>query len=106
MPISRRFCTTDTTSTLAMPSTTTMATTRRISPVLTDCALSAETSWALANDRDADDAWSRERHYAPGYTRLLGRGIEPDEDETWRVALADLGLALKMAMDPDEEGAS
>jgi hypothetical protein len=31
MPISRRFCTTDTTSTLAMPSTTTTITTARIS---------------------------------------------------------------------------
>ncbi|PRH81683.1 exodeoxyribonuclease V subunit gamma [Arenimonas caeni] len=64
------------------------------------------TSWAVANDKDADEAWPRERRYAPGYTRLLGRGIEPGEDESWRVALSDLGLALKQAMDPDEEGAS
>ena len=48
MPISRRFCTTDTTSTLAMPSTTTIITTPRISAVLTDCAFSADTSCALA----------------------------------------------------------
>jgi hypothetical protein len=49
MPISRRFCTTDTTSTLAMPSTTTTSTTPRISAVLTDCAFSADTSWALVS---------------------------------------------------------
>ena len=49
MPISRRFCTTDTTSTLAMPSTTTTSTIARIMPVLTDCALSAETSWAFVS---------------------------------------------------------
>jgi hypothetical protein len=48
MPISRCFCTTETTSTLAMPSTTTMPTTPRMMPVLTDCAFSAETSCAFA----------------------------------------------------------
>lgn len=63
------------------------------------------TSWALANDRDDSAEWPRERRYAPGYTRLLGRGIEPDEDENWRIALYDLGLALKRAMDPDGEDA-
>ena len=47
MPISRRFCTTDTTSTLAMPSTTTNITTPRMSAVLTLCAFSAVTSPAL-----------------------------------------------------------
>ena len=47
MPISRPFCTTDTTSTLAMPSTTTASTTPRMMEVLMDCALSADTSWAL-----------------------------------------------------------
>ncbi len=47
MPISRCFCTTLTTSTLAMPSTTTSSTTPRISVVLTRCASSAETSCAL-----------------------------------------------------------
>ncbi|MDY0021353.1 exodeoxyribonuclease V subunit gamma [Arenimonas caeni] len=64
------------------------------------------TSWALAQDKDAEDAWLRERSYGPGYARLLGRGIEPGEDESWRAALADLGLALKQAMDPDDEGMS
>ncbi|MCC2633338.1 MAG: hypothetical protein K0S48_1224 [Ramlibacter sp.] len=47
MPISRRFCTTDTTSTLAMPSTTTTTTTTRMIMVLMDCALSAVTSCTL-----------------------------------------------------------
>ena len=49
MPISRCFCTTDTTSTLAMPSTTTTATTSRITVVLMLCALSADTSCALVS---------------------------------------------------------
>ena len=47
MPISRRFCTTETTSTLAMPSTTTMATKIRIVRVVIVWALSAASSWSL-----------------------------------------------------------
>jgi exodeoxyribonuclease V gamma subunit len=64
------------------------------------------TSWALANGKeDAGDEWRRELGYAPGYARLLGRGLAPDENEDWRLALADAATALLNAIrlgDPEE----
>ena len=57
------------------------------------------TSWALANGKeDAGDVWRRELDYAPGYARLLGRGLAPDENEDWRLALADAATALLNAI--------
>ena len=57
------------------------------------------TSWALANGKDeAGDEWRRELDYAPGYARLLGRGLAPDENEDWRLALADAATALLNAI--------
>ena len=53
MPISRRFCTTETTSTLAMPSTTITGTNRRIIRVVMVCALSAASSCSLVFIHDS-----------------------------------------------------
>lgn len=62
-----------------------------------------QTSWSLAQDKDDETPWARERAYAPGYAQLLGRGIAPDEDVDWREALYLLADNLRRAMQPDEE---
>lgn len=61
------------------------------------------TSWALLQDEEGEDAWWAERAQSPGYARLLGRGIAPDEDEDWRIALTDAATVLWTAMQPDVE---
>ena len=47
MPISRDFCTTTTTSTLAMPKATDSPTKKRIAVFAVFCALTAAKNWAL-----------------------------------------------------------
>lgn len=60
------------------------------------------TSWLLLDeDAEVAETWQRECGYAPGYARLLGRGLSPDEHDDWRLALADGARALWTAIQPD-----
>ena len=45
-----------------------------------------------------DDAWHAEARHAPGYARLLGRGLAPGEDAGTREALAAQARALAEAI--------
>jgi exodeoxyribonuclease V gamma subunit len=59
---------------------------------------------ALAG-KDVEDAWGREREYAPGYARLLGRGLQlgAGEEDVERMLLDAARLADAIGYTPAEE---
>ena len=54
---------------------------------------------------DVESAWRAERSYAPGYARLLGRGLQlgPGEDDAERVLRAASVLAEAIGYSPEAE---
>jgi exodeoxyribonuclease V gamma subunit len=63
------------------------------------------TSEAALAGKDVEDAWGREREYAPGYARLLGRGLQlgAGEEDVERVLLDAARLADAIGYTPPEE---